>query len=347
MGAIVNKCRLSDYDYNLPEKLIAQKPLEIRDQSRMLVLKRAEEQIDHRVFSELPVFLKQGDLVVLNNTRVIPARLLGRIAGKTAQAEILLLHKQNDAKWVAMVKPGRKLKPGARVLFEGAVEALVEDYYKEELRLISFSADRPIEELLPKLGKVPLPPYIKKEVDYPEQYQTIYAEKAGSAAAPTAGFHFTDEVFKALEAKGIETAYITLHIGPGTFQPVKTEDIREHKMHSEFYRIDNNTAETISKARKERRRVVAVGTTVCRVLETVASEAGLVKAQDGWTDLYIYPGFKFRLVEAMLTNFHLPRSTLLMLINAFGGYDPVMRAYHEAVEKQYRFYSFGDCMLII
>ncbi len=344
---MVNKCRLSDYDYNLPEKLIAQKPLALRDQSRMLVLKRAYEQIEHRVFTELPDFLKRGDLLVLNNTRVIPARLVGRIAGKTAQAEILLLHRQDDAKWVAMVKPGRKLKPGSRVLFEGAVEALVEGYSKEGLRLVSFSADQPIEELLPRLGKVPLPPYIKNEVDCPEQYQTIYAEKSGSAAAPTAGFHFTDKIFEALEAKGVETAYITLHIGPGTFQPVKTEDIREHKMHSEFYRIDNNAAATINRARKEKRRLVAVGTTVCRVLETVASEAGLVKAQEGWTDLYIYPGFKFRLVEAMLTNFHLPRSTLLMLISAFGGYDPVMSAYHEAVEKQYRFYSFGDCMLII
>lgn len=343
----MRKCHLKDYDYNLPEKLIAQEPLALRDQSRMLVLKRAEEKIEHRNFCELPFFLEQGDLLVLNNTRVIPARLIGRIAGKTAQAEILLLHKQDDAKWVAMVKPGRKLKPGNKVIFESYAEAMVEDYYKEELRLVSFNADRPIEELLPEIGKVPLPPYIKREVASPDQYQTIYAEKAGSAAAPTAGFHFTANVFKALAIKGVETAYITLHIGPGTFQPVKTEDIREHKMHSEFYRIDNNTAEMINRARKERRRVIAVGTTVCRVLETVASETGFVKAQDGWTDLYIYPGFKFRLVEAMLTNFHLPRSTLLMLISAFGGYDRVMQAYHEAVKQQYRFYSFGDCMLIL
>ncbi len=343
----MHKCRLSDYDYHLPEELIAQEPLALRDQSRMLVLNRSEEQIEHRFFSELPAFLKQGDLLVLNNTKVIPARLIGRIEGKTTGAEILLLHKQDDANWIAMVKPGRKLKPGKRVIFEGIAEAVVEDYYKEDLRLVSFRADRPIEELLPKIGKVPLPPYIKKEVETSDQYQTIYAEKAGSAAAPTAGFHFTAKVFEALEARGVKTAFITLHIGPGTFQPVKTEDIRDHKMHSEFYSIDQNTADTINRAREENQRVVAVGTTVCRVLETVASQTGLVKEQAGWTDLYIYPGYNFRLVEAMLTNFHLPRSTLLMLISSFGGYDRVMRAYQEAVKKGYRFYSFGDCMLII
>jgi len=343
----LDKRRLSDFDYHLPEDLIAQTPLKLRDQSRMLVLKRTEESIEHTVFNQLAAYLRQGDLLVLNDTRVIPARLIGQIAGRTSPAEILLLHKHDGGKWVAMVKPGKKLKPGARIFFDLGVEALVEDYSENELRIVSFSTSRPIEELLPELGKVPLPPYIKKDVDYPDQYQTIYAEKEGSAAAPTAGFHFTDRVFKALEEKGVETAFITLHIGPGTFQPVKTEDIREHKMHSEFYRIEGETAKTINRARREGRRVIAVGTTVCRVLETVAGEGGLVTEREGWTDLYIYPGFEFRLVGAMLTNFHLPRSTLLMLVSAFGGYDLVMKAYREAVEEQYRFYSFGDCMLIL
>ncbi len=347
VGACLDKRRLSDYDYHLPEELIAQKPLEIRDRSRMLVIKRAESIIEHSVFNRLPAYLKKGDLLVLNDTRVIPARLIGRIAGKEAPAEFLLLHKKEGGKWVAMVKPGKKLKPGARVKFDRGVEALVEDYAESELRLVSFDSPRPIEELLAELGKVPLPPYIKREVDYPDQYQTIYAQKEGSAAAPTAGFHFTDRVFQALTEKGVETAFITLHIGPGTFQPVKAEDIREHKMHSEFYRISNETAATINRARREGRRVIAVGTTVCRVLETAAGEDGLVCGREGWTDLYIYPGFKFRLIGAMLTNFHLPRSTLLMLISAFGGYDLVMKAYSEAVAEKYRFYSFGDCMLIL
>ncbi len=344
---MLDRCRLSDYEYYLPEELIAQKPLDERDQSRMLVLDRFRGSIEHTVFQHLPEHLAQGDLLVFNDTRVIPARLVGRIAGKEASAEVLLLHKQDDGKWVAMVKPGKKLKPGARVVFDYGVEALVEGYTENELRLISFSSSRPLEELLPELGKVPLPPYIKREVDHPEQYQTIYAEKEGSAAAPTAGFHFTDRVFNALKAKGVETTFITLHIGPGTFQPVTTEDIREHRMHYEFYKISGDTAETINRAKREERRIIAVGTTVCRVLETVADEKGQVKEQEGWTDLYIYPGFKFQLVGAMLTNFHLPRSTLLMLISAFGGYDLVMRAYREAVEEQYRFYSFGDCMLIL
>lgn len=343
----MDRCKLSSYEYHLPEELIAQKPLEIRDQSRMLVLQRTDGNIDHSMFERLTNYLNPGDLLVLNDTKVIPARLIGRIDGKTASAEILLLHKQDPEKWVAMVRPGKKLKPGARILLGRGVEARIEDYTENELRIISFSAPSPIEQLLPELGKVPLPPYIKNEVANPGQYQTIYASKEGSAAAPTAGFHFTDRIFKNLKEEGVETIFITLHIGPGTFQPVKTEDIREHKMHSEYYMLEKETAETINKAHQEGRRIVAVGTTVCRVLETAADKNGLIKAQNGWTDLFIYPGYRFRLVGALLTNFHLPRSTLLMLISAFGGYDRIMKAYREAVEKKYRFYSFGDCMLII
>lgn len=343
----MEKCKLSDYDYLLPPELIAQKPLEERDKSRMLVLNRLHSGIEHTVFNRLPAYLQTGDLVVLNDTRVIPARLKGRIAGKNSTAEILLLFKQKNDKWVAMVKPGRKLKPGAKVIFDQDVEALIEDYTQRELRVISFSASRPIEELLPGLGEVPLPPYIKREVDHPDQYQTIYAEKQGSAAAPTAGFHFTNEVFVSLEQKGVETAFITLHIGPGTFQPVKTEDIRNHVMHSEYYMIDRQTAGRLNRALEEGRRIIAVGTTVTRVLETAAEKDGMFQGEEGWTGLYIYPGFEFRVVDALLTNFHLPRSTLLMLICAFAGYEGVMEAYRQAVEKKYRFYSFGDCMLII
>jgi len=341
-------CKLSDYDYHLPAELIAQKPLAQRDKSRMLVLNRGDGSREHVIFDQLPGYLEKGDLLVLNDTKVIPARLIGQIAGKKVSAELLLLYKLSGGDWVAMVKPGRKLKPGTKVLFDHDVEAQIEAYTQNELRVISFSAPRPLEELLPHLGKVPLPPYIKEEVENPDQYQTIYAAKEGSAAAPTAGFHFTDPVFAALREKGVEITFITLHIGPGTFQPVKTEDIRDHIMHSEYYRIEQETAARLNRAKKEGRRVIAVGTTVCRVLEAAAGEKGILKGQkEGWTDLYIYPGFKFRVVGAMLTNFHLPRSTLLMLVSAFGGHDQVMAAYRQAVEMKYRFYSFGDCMLII
>ncbi len=344
----MEKCKISDYDYHLPAELIAQKPLEKRDKSRMLVLNRLQGTREHVIFEQLPNYLKKGDLIVLNDTKVIPARLIGQVAEKKTAVEILLLYKLSSGNWVAMVKPGRKLKPGVKVVFEYGVEALIEDYARKELRVISFSAPCALEEILPRLGKVPLPPYIKKEVDNPDQYQTIYAAKEGSAAAPTAGFHFTEPVFKALEEKGVETTFITLHIGPGTFQPVKTEDIRDHVMHSEYYSIDDQATAMLNRATTEGRRIIAVGTTVCRVLETAAGKNGLFEGKkEGWTGLYIYPGFDFRVVRAMLTNFHLPRSTLLMLVSALGGYDQVMAAYSEAVDEGYRFYSFGDCMLII
>jgi len=344
----LNKCKLNSYDYQLPAELIAQEPLKQRDQSRMLVLDRHAGKIDHSTFDHFPDYLKEGDLLVLNDTKVIPARLIGRIDGKTATAELLLLNSLDNGNWVAMVKPGRKLKPGAKVILEHGMEAVIEGYTQEVFREISFRGPRPIEEVLPHLGKVPLPPYIHKDVEDPDQYQTIYAREEGSAAAPTAGFHFTDQVFENLKKKGIETTFVTLHIGPGTFQPVKTEDIRDHDMHSEYYRLDQKTANRLNLAQKESRRIIAVGTTVCRVLETCADENGLFRGdQEGWSDLFIYPGFNFRVVGALLTNFHLPQSTLLMLVSALGGYDQIMNAYRQAVEMEYRFYSFGDCMLII
>ncbi len=341
------KCSLSDYDYYLPEELIAQRPLKRRDKSRMLVLDRRDGKRTHTTFDRLPRYLKAGDLLVLNNTRVIPVRLNGRIAGRSGEAEILLLHRTEDEKWMAMVKPGRKLKPGAKVIIERDIAVLIEDYGPEGLRKVSISAPGTIEDVLRRAGRVPLPPYIKAELEDSRQYQTIYAEENGSAAAPTAGFHFTRAVFAALEEKGVRTAFITLHIGPGTFQPVKTADIRDHSMHYEYYSLSEDIARLLNTARKEGRRIIAVGTTVCRVLETVVNRDGSFNSrEEGWTGLYIYPGFEFRAIDGLITNFHLPHSTLLMLVCAFAGYEETMAAYREAVEKRYRFYSFGDCMLI-
>lgn len=339
--------KLSDYDYHLPPELIAQEPLVERDKSRMLVLNRHSASREHTTFDRLHNYLQEGDLIVLNNTKVIPARLYGKIDGKDSKAEILLLYKLPSGDWVAMVKPGRRLKPGARVIMEYGVEAVIVDYTEKDLRVIRFSSPEPFEQLLPRLGKVPLPPYIKKAVKDPDQYQTIYAAENGSAAAPTAGFHFTKRIFELLRAKGVSWTFITLHIGPGTFQPVKAQDIREHVMHHEYYRIDSGTVFSLNRARENGGRIIAVGSTACRVLETAVDNSGNFTAQEGWTGLYIYPGFTFRAVNAMLTNFHLPRSSLIMLVSALAGYDQIMMAYREAVERKYRFFSFGDCMLII
>lgn len=338
---------LSDYDYYLPEELIAQEPLRNRDSSRMMVLHRANGLIENTLFSKLPSYLQAGDILVLNNTRVIPARLIGKISGKDLPAEILLLREEYKDTWVCMVKPGKKLKPGASVDFDFGVTANVTGYAEEGLRLIKFQSSEPFKEVLPRLGKVPLPPYIKKDVEDPNQYQTIYARENGSAAAPTAGFHFTKQTFDQLKEIGVKWTYITLHIGPGTFQPVKADDIREHVMHREYYRIDAETAASLNAVRKKGGRIIAVGTTACRVLESVADEGGLFYASDDWTGLYIYPGYRFKAVDAMLTNFHLPRSSLLMLVSALAGHKLIMKAYRQAVNERYRFFSFGDCMLIL
>ena len=339
--------QLKDYEYHLPQELIAQEPLEQRDSSRMLVLNRQAQHIRHDRFNNFASHLTSGDLLVLNNTKVIPARLNGIIEQSGTPAEILLINRLENGNWEAMVKPGRKLKAGAVVSFDLGVRAVVEGIAADGLREISFTADEAFEKILPRLGKVPLPPYIKKDVKNPEQYQTIYAREEGSAAAPTAGFHFTDQVFAELETRGVHKAFITLHIGPGTFQPVKVEDIREHQMHHEYYRISNETARLLNSARAEGRRIIAVGTTVCRVLETLAAEGDQFTVTEGWTELYIYPGFKFKAVDALLTNFHLPRSSLLLLVSALAGREFILKAYHEAVEQRYRFFSFGDCMFII
>lgn len=340
--------KLNDYDYHLPEELIAQKPLEKRDQSRLMILNRENGSITHSTFSRFPELMEEGDLLVLNNTKVIPARLVGKIEGKTASAELLLIHKLVTGHWLAMVKPGKKLKTGTKVVFEKGVEAEIMDVAREGLRVVSFNCREPLENILPEIGKVPLPPYIENEIEDPDLYQTVYAQVEGSAAAPTAGFHFTEKMLNVLRNKGVRIAYITLHIGPGTFQPVKTEDIRDHVMHFEYYSIEAKTIRLLKMAHNEGKKVIPVGTTVTRVLETIADVKGKIdNGQKGWTGLYIYPGYEFKVVDAMLTNFHLPQSTLLMLVSALAGYENTMAAYKEAVEQKYRFFSFGDCMLII
>lgn len=340
--------KLTDYDYHLPEELIAQKPLENRDQSRMMILNKDNGLITHSTFNQFPTLLEEGDLLILNNTKVIPARLVGRIDGKTTSAELLLLNKLVTGHWLAMVKPGRKLKLGAKVVFEKGVEAEIVSVAREGLRVVRFNCQEPLEKILPEIGKVPLPPYIESEIEDPDLYQTVYAQVEGSAAAPTAGLHFTEKILSVLKDKGVGIAYITLHIGPGTFQPVKTENISEHVMHFEYYSIDAKAIRLLNVARSEGKKVIPVGTTVTRVLETIADDKGKIDSgQKGWTNLYIYPGYQFKVVDAMLTNFHLPQSTLLMLISALAGYENTMAAYREAVEQRYRFFSFGDCMLII
>ena len=338
---------LSDYDYHLPPELIAQEPLKERDTSKMMVLNRALKTISAKTFTAFPSFLNEGDLLVLNDTKVIPARLTGLIAPAEKRAELLLLRELSCDRWLCMVKPGRHLRTGAVVLFEKQVKAEIISATKEGLRVCRFHGPLPLQDLLPALGQVPLPPYIKKKVADPQKYQTVYAKAAGSAAAPTAGFHFTDAIFKALEARGVKTAFLTLHIGPGTFQPVREEDIREHKMHEEYFSLSAETAGQINAVKAAGGRVVAVGTTVCRALETIAGPMGQVQAAAQATRLYIYPGFQFKVVDSLLTNFHLPRSSLLMLVAAFAGLEFIKQAYLEAVAEKYRFFSFGDCMLIL
>lgn len=339
--------RLSDFDYDLPAELIAQEPLSDRDRSRMLVLRRGAGSLEHSTFNRITQCLRRGDLLVLNNTRVIPARLLGRRPEGGGEVELLLLHRLEGSRWTAMVRPGRKLKPGSVVQFGEGLQATIAEHAGEGQRVVEFSGPQPFEQVLNRLGKVPLPPYIKAELQDPSLYQTIYAAEDGSAAAPTAGFHFTPAVFNALREVEIGWTFITLHIGPGTFQPVKVNDVRAHTMHREYFRLAAETARRINETKRQGGRVVAVGTTACRVLETAAAPDGTVREQEGWTDLFIYPGYSFRAVDILLTNFHLPRSTLLMLVSAFAGHTLVMQAYREAVRERYRFYSFGDCMLVL
>jgi S-adenosylmethionine:tRNA ribosyltransferase-isomerase len=337
---------VKDYDYELPEELIAQDPLEDRSASRLMVLDKHTGAYTHHVFKEIIDYLEPGDCLVINNTKVIPARLIGEREETGGKVEVLLLKRLEADVWETLVKPGKKCKPGARLSFgNGLLRAEVLSVEEEGNRRIRFEYEGIFEEILDQLGQMPLPPYITHELKDKNRYQTVYAKHEGSAAAPTAGLHFTKELLEDIRKKGVEIASVTLHVGLGTFRPVKAETIEEHHMHSEFYMITPEEAEKINRAKASGHRVIAVGTTSCRTLES-ASKAGVVTAGSGWTEIFIYPGYEFQMVDALITNFHLPQSTLIMLVSALAGREHVLAAYEEAVRERYRFFSFGDAMFI-
>lgn len=340
--------QLKDFYYDLPQELIAQDPLLHRSESRMMVLNREKDTIEHKHFYDILDYLNPGDCLVINDTKVIPARLLGVKEDTGAAIEVLLLKRLDDCTWETLVKPGRKARVGARIVFgEGKLIGEVVDIVEEGNRIIHFEYQGIFEEILDELGQMPLPPYITHKLEDKNRYQTVYAEHEGSAAAPTAGLHFTEELLEKIQKKGIQIAHVTLHVGLGTFRPVKEENILDHHMHSEFYVIDEKAAETINETRAHGGRIIAIGTTSTRTLETVADEAGRVRACSGWTDIFIYPGYKFKAIDGLITNFHLPESTLLMLVSAFYNREKILAAYQEAVKEKYRFFSFGDAMLIL
>ncbi len=336
-----------DFYYELPEELIAQDPLEERSSSRLLVLDRETGETEHHVFKDIVSYLNPGDCLVINDTKVIPARLIGSKVGTDAKIEVLLLkRKQNDV-WETLVKPGKKAKPGTKISFgDGLLVGEVLDVVEEGNRLIQFSYAGIFEEILDQLGQMPLPPYITHQLEDKNRYQTVYAKHSGSAAAPTAGLHFTPELLREIEEKGVQIARVTLHVGLGTFRPVKVENILEHHMHSEFYQIDEEAAEKINAAKDSGNRVICVGTTSCRTVESAADADGRMRATSGWTEIFIYPGYKFKVLDCLITNFHLPESTLIMLVSALAGREHVLAAYEEAVKERYRFFSFGDAMFI-
>lgn len=339
--------KLSDFYYDLPEELIAQEPILNREMSRLLVLDKETGNIEHKVFKDVLQYIDSGDCLVLNDTRVIPARLLGEKEGTGGKIEFVLLKRIEADIWEVILKPGRRAKVGTRFVFgDGTLKAEIIEIIEEGNRLVRFEYEGVFEEVLDKVGIIPLPPYIHKKLDDAERYQTVYAKYRGSAAAPTAGLHFTKELLQELADKGVNIAYVTLHVGLGTFRPVKVENITEHKMHSEFYSITNDACDKINTAVKNGKKVIAVGTTSCRVLETAAGQDGLVAESSGWTDIFIYPGYKFKVVSNLITNFHLPESTLLMLVSTLAGRENIMNAYKQAVEQRYRFFSFGDAMYI-
>lgn len=338
---------VKDFYYDLPEELIAQDPLKDRSSSRLMTLSRESGAIDHRIFQDIIEYLSPGDCLVLNNTKVIPARLYGVKEGTEAKIEVLLLKRVKGNVWETLVKPGKKARPGARILFGGGLlTGEVVDVVQEGCRLIRFSYDGIFEEILDKLGEMPLPPYITHRLEDKQRYQTVYAKHDGSAAAPTAGLHFTPQLLHQIQDNGIEIAQVTLHVGLGTFRPVKVQNVLDHHMHAEYYRIEADEAEKINRAKDQGHRVIAVGTTSTRTLETAADESGHIHAASGWTQIFIYPGYHFKCVDALITNFHLPESTLLMLVSALAGRENVLHAYEVAVREKYRFFSFGDCMLI-
>ena len=336
-----------DFYYDLPEELIAQDPLEDRSSSRLLVLDKETGATSHHIFKEITGYLKEGDCLVINDTKVIPARLIGHKEDTGAAIEVLLLKRKENDIWETLVKPGKKCKPGTKIVFgEGLLHATVLETVEDGNRLIQFSYEGIFEEILDKLGEMPLPPYITHKLQDKNRYQTVYAKYEGSAAAPTAGLHFTKELLRQIEEKGIDIAYVTLHVGLGTFRPVKVDNILEHHMHSEFYQVTKEAADKINKAKKEGHRVICVGTTSCRTVESAADENGMVKEGCDNTEIFIYPGYKFKVLDALITNFHLPESTLVMLVSALAGREHILNAYEEAIREKYRFFSFGDAMLI-
>ena len=338
---------IKEFDYHLPEELIAQDPLADRSSSRLLTLDKNGGAFSHHVFRDIVDYLNPGDCLVINNTKVIPARLMGEKEGTGAGIEVLLLKRKEDNVWETLVKPGKKAKPGARISFgNGLLVGEVVDVVEEGNRLIKFEYEGIFEEILDQLGQMPLPPYITHRLEDKNRYQTVYAKHDGSAAAPTAGLHFTPELLEIIKAKGVKVAEVTLHVGLGTFRPVKVENILEHHMHSEFYMVEEEQAAMINETKKNGGRVICVGTTSCRTIESATGEDGVIRAGSGWTEIFIYPGYRFKMLDALITNFHLPESTLLMLVSALAGRDNVMAAYEEAVKEKYRFFSFGDAMFI-
>ncbi len=340
--------KTSDFYYDLPEELIAQTPLEPRDSSRLLVMNRETGEIKHQHFYDIIDYLKEGDCLILNDSRVLPARIYGTKDETGANVEFLLLRHIEDKCWEALAKPGKKAKIGTRFSFgNGLMTCTVTDVLEDGNRILQFECDGNFYEALDQLGQMPLPPYIHEKLKDKERYQTVYSRELGSAAAPTAGLHFTDELLQKVKDKGVKIGFVTLHVGLGTFRPVKVDDVTKHHMHSEHYEIPQKTVDLINETKKNGGRVISVGTTSCRTLETAAQKDGHIRASEGWTDIFIYPGFKFKVLDGLITNFHLPESTLIMLVSAFAGYDNVMNAYKIAVQKKYRFFSFGDAMIIL
>lgn len=339
--------KLKDFDFYLPQELIAQHPMEKRDEARLMVLDKKTGNIEHKIFKDIIDYLHEGDCLVLNDTRVIPARLIGSKEDTGGKMEFLLLKRIDKDTWETLVKPGKRAQIGSRFTFgNGELKAEVIDIEDEGIRKVKFEYEGIFEEVLDRLGQMPLPPYIKEKLEDKEMYQTVYSKELGSAAAPTAGLHFTEELLDKIRNRGVNVVFLTLHVGLGTFRPVKEENIEEHNMHSEYYCMSKETADIINKTKESGKSVVAVGTTSCRTLETIGDENGRVREQSGWTDIFIYPGYKYKIVDKLITNFHLPESTLIMLVSALCGRENILNAYDTAVKEKYRFFSFGDAMFI-
>ena len=339
--------KTSDFYYDLPHELIAQTPLENRQKSRMMVLDRKKENVEHRIFEDILEYIEPGDTLVLNDTKVIPARLFGHRKGKEEKIEVLLLKQLTDNRWQTLVKPGKKCKIGEIIEFDDTLKLEIKDILEDGQRVVEFMYEGIFNEILDRLGTMPLPPYITEKLEDKDRYQTVYSKNEGSAAAPTAGLHFTKEILKKLEEKGVNLVYVTLHVGLGTFRPVKVDDVTKHDMHSEYYIITKEACDIINNTKKNNKRVIAVGTTSCRVLESATADDGIIYPHAEETKIFIYPGYKFKMIDGLLTNFHLPESTLIMLVSALATKEKIMEAYKIAVKNKYRFFSFGDCMLIL